>query len=59
MNTMQSHLEIAKSQIETLLNEAQTIRTLRTQRISFRRRVARFLKGLALQLEPEPRTARG
>ncbi len=59
MNPMQSHLEIAKCQIETLLDEARTMRALNTQKVSLRCRLARFLKNLALQLEPEPRAARG
>jgi hypothetical protein len=58
MNPTADQLEIGKAHIEALLQEAQNNRAAHSQAVSVRRRVARWLKRLAVQLEPELQTAR-
>jgi hypothetical protein len=58
MNPTATQLEIGKAHLEALLEEAQNNRAVHTQPLSLRRRVARLLKRLATQLEPDMQTAR-
>jgi hypothetical protein len=58
MNPTLDQLEQNKSHLATLLREAQIARAIHTPAVSLRRRIARFLKRVAAQLEPELQTAR-